>query len=107
LGCSSIVDFRVADLAAPHSGADFAKNDKCSTERDEELKVNAFGYGYGIVDIVCVFYLAKIWGFSLLWATGNWKALSGFSFDGRTASMMVVTFGGIRWRPGVEEVVVF
>jgi hypothetical protein len=38
LGCSSIVDFRVADLAAPHFGPDFAKNDKCSTERDEEFK---------------------------------------------------------------------
>jgi len=73
----------------------------------KNLKVNAFGYGYGIVDIVCIFYLTKIWGFSLLWATGNWKALPGFSFNGRTASMMVVTFGGIRWRPGVEEVVVF
>jgi hypothetical protein len=26
----------------------------------KNLKVNAFGYGYGIVDIVCVFYLTKI-----------------------------------------------
>jgi hypothetical protein len=73
----------------------------------ENLKVNAFGYGYRIVDIVYVFYLAKIKGFSLLWATRNWKALLGFFFDGKTPSIMAVAFGEIRWWRGAEEVVVF
>jgi len=84
------------NLATPCSGVDFAKNSKRSTERDEEFKGKRVWLWYGIVDIICVFYLAIIGGFSLLWATGNWKALPGFSFDGGTASMMAVAFGGIR-----------